>query len=262
MAAQIKTNGIILQTRVMNEEDRLLTVLTETEGILTAYGKGARRFKTKMASATEVLSYSELILFHSKDQYILDGASTIHIFFNLRADILKLALGCYFGQLTAELAPRGEASGEYVRLLLNTLSFLESGKRSADQLKALYELRLLSMAGYMPDLVGCQECGCYEHSVMFFDPLNGNLLCGDCAEKGTSSQRLLPVPVSVLAAMRHIIYSEMGRLYQFQLPSHDLEALGQMTESYLLMQTDQGYSSLDYYKSLIHTNLLEIADEH
>lgn len=251
MAAQLKTNGIILQTRTMEDEDRLLTVLTEKEGVLTAYGRGARRFKTKMASATEVLTYSELVLFRNKDQYILDNASTLHIFFGLRGDIFKLALGCYLGQLTAELAPRGEFSGEYMRLLLNTLSFLESGKRPASQLKPLYELRLLAMAGYMPDLVGCRECGCFESPLMFFDPLDGNLICGQCAGEEASRDRVIPVPGSVLAAMRHIIYSEMEKLFQFQLPSEDLERLRQVVETYLLMQTDRSYTSLDYYKSLL-----------
>ncbi len=250
MGAQIKTNGIILQTRMMGEEDRLLTILTEKEGVLTAYGKGARRFKTKMASATEALSYSELILFHNKDQYILDGASTLHIFFGLRSDILKLALGCYFGQITAELAPRGEPSDKYTRLLLNTLSFLENGKRPAELLKPLYEFRLLSMAGYMPDLVGCRNCGCYENAAMLFDPLEGNLLCPDCAKEDASAKKSIPVSNSVLAAMRHIIYSELEKLFQFQLPVHDLESLQRIGETYLLIQTDQSYTSLDYYKSL------------
>ena len=251
MGAQIKTNGIILQTRIMGEEDRLLTILTEKEGVLTAYGQGARRFKTKMASATEVLSYSELVLFRNKDQYILDGASTLHIFFGLRSDIFKLALGCYFGQLTAELAPRGEGSGLYARLLLNTLSFLENGKRPPELLKPLYEFRLLSMAGYMPDLVGCRECGSFENGSMLFDPLEGNLICSDCAKGNPASSKAVPIPNSVLAAMRHIIYSEMEKLFQFQLPPNDLECLQQVGETFLLMQTDTTYTSLDYYKSLL-----------
>ncbi len=251
MAAQLKTNGIILQTRVMEEEDRLITVLTENEGVITAYGKGARRFKTKLASATEALSYSELVLFRNKDQYILDGASTLHIFFGLRSDILKLALGCYFGQLTVDLAPRGGPAGEYIRLLLNTLSFLENGKRPAQQLKPLYELRLLSMSGYMPDLVGCRRCGCFEAPAMLFDPLEGNLLCGGCAGEDPSAAKALPIPASVLAAMRHIVFSEMDRLFSFQLPAPDLECLLKTVETYLLMRTEQKYTSLDYYKSLL-----------
>ena len=91
----------------------------------------------------------------------------------------------------------------------------------------------------MPDLVGCRRCGCFEAPAMLFDPLEGNLLCGGCAGEDPS------------AAMRHIVFSEMDRLFSFQLPAPDLECLLKTVETYLLMRTEQKYTSLDYYKSLL-----------
>lgn len=246
---QIKTNGIILQDRMMQEEDRLLTILTEDFGILNAYAKGARRFKTKMASATEVLTYSELILFYNKERYTLDDASSKHIFFGLRSDILKLSLGYYFAQLMEELAPRGENAKEYLRLFLNTLAFLESNDYPSGQLKPIFELRLLSMSGYMPDLVACRECMCYESSYMLFHPFNGNLLCSECAQH-TPDPAAIAIPNSVLTAMRHIIYTDLKRLFSFRLPQADLQLLQRVSETYLLTKTERNYASLEYYKSL------------
>lgn len=251
---QLKTNGIILQDRMMEEEDRLLTILTEDYGVLYTYGRGARRFKSKMASATELLTYSELVLFQNKDRYILDDASTKHIFFGLRTDIVRLSLGYYFAQLMAELAPRGENAKEYLRLFLNTLAFLENGKRSPEQLKPLFELRLLSMSGYMPNLVACRECVCYENRYMLFNPLEGNLICCECAEKAPDPAAI-PIPNSVLTAMRHIIYTDLERLFSFRLPPTDLQVLSQVCETYLLVKTERSYASLDYYKSLAFPDL-------
>lgn len=246
---QLKTSGIILQDRIMEEEDRLLTILTEDYGVIFTYGKGARRFKSKMASATEMLTYSDLVLFHNKDRYILDEASAKHIFFGLRTDIVKLSLGYYFAQLMAELAPRGENAKEYIRFFLNTLAFLESEKCPPEQLKPLFELRLLSMSGYMPDLVACRECVCYEKEYMFFNPLEGNLLCNECALH-TPDPAAIPIPNSVLTAMRHIVFTDLERLFSFRLPKADLKKLSQVCETYLLAKTERGYATLDYYKSL------------
>lgn len=247
---QLKTSGIILQDRVMEEDDRFLTILTEDYGVLHTYGKGARRFKSKMASATEMLTFSDLVLFHNKDRYILDDASTRHIFFGLRTDIIKLSLGYYFAQLMAELAPRGEDSKEYLRFFLNTLAFLENDKCSPELLKPLFELRLLSMSGYMPDLVACRECVCYENEYMFFNPLDGNLLCSECA-KENPDPAAIPIPNSVLTAMRHIVFTDLKRLFQFRLPPKDLKLLSQVCETYLLVKTERKYASLDYYKTLV-----------
>jgi len=246
---QVKTSGIILQDRMMEEEDHLLTILTEDFGVLHTYGKGARRFKSKMASATEMLTYSDLILFHNKDRYILDDATTKHIFFDLRIDIIKLSLGYYFAQLMAELAPRGEEAKEYVRLLLNSLAYLENGKCAPEMLKPLFELRLLSMAGYMPDLVMCRECGCYENEYMLFNPLEGSIICTKCAESHPDPAGIL-IPKSVLTAMRFIVFVETKRLFSFRLPPADLKLLSQVAETYLLTKTERKYAALEYYKTL------------
>lgn len=81
-----------------------------------------------------------------------------------------LSLALYFAQLMAELAPELDDAEPYLRLILNTLHLLSSGKRPQLQLKAIFEMRLLSIAGYMPNLVACETCGAFESDPMFLTP--------------------------------------------------------------------------------------------
>ena len=80
------------------------------------------------------------------------------VFFGLRDDIEKLALGQYFCALAAELAPEMEPAGDFLRVVLNSLHLLEKQMRSCRFLKAVTELKLLSLAGFMPDLTVCRHC--------------------------------------------------------------------------------------------------------
>lgn len=107
----------------------------------------------------------------------------------------------------------------------------------------------MTLAGFMPDLLGCRECGTFEDPQMKFLPRTGELLCGACApEPGEGVP--IPVPPGVLTAMRHIIYSEFDKLFRFSLDEGGLRQLAAVSESYLIAQLDLRLPTLDFYNSL------------
>lgn len=113
------------------------------------------RCASSLAAAIDLFSYSDFLIFFNKDQYCVDGAETNRIFYHLREDLEKTSLAAYMGELAETLVPQGEPAQEYLSLMLNCLHLLETDQRTVDFIKPLFELRLLTMAGYMPDLVGC-----------------------------------------------------------------------------------------------------------
>ena len=165
----------------------------------------------------------------------------------------KLALAGYFCELTDTLSPSAETSAEFLRLLLNTLHKLEEGKIENSLLKSVFELRALSIGGFMPDLVGCTECGEFEKSPLYFLPLEGILICGSCFrdspydDAGVIRNTLTP---PVTAAMRHIVYSDLEKLFSFRLTGDSLKKLSRITENYALLHTEKKFKSLDIYLRL------------
>lgn len=243
---QLTTNGIVLRDYKI-EEDRLLTILTRQFGVVTAYANGANRTRSRLAASTELLAYSSMVLFKNRERFSVDKADSLRIFFGIRTDLDKLALASYFAELTIELAPHGEEADTYLRLLLNTLHLLEKSARPPAQLKALYELRLLTLSGYMPDLVACRGCGCFEAEAMYFFPAGGELCCGDCLEGAAGGVRVAP---GVLAGMRHIAYSEPDKLFSFSLSEEGLAALARVSEDYLKYQVERTFPTLEFYHSI------------
>lgn len=245
----LTTDGIVLSDFKI-QEDRILTILTREQGVITAFANGANRIKTKLAASTELLCYSHFVIFSSRDRNIVDTADSNHIFFGIRGDIEKLSLASYFAELAKELSPKKERADAQLSLLLNSLSFIENGKRDSRLLKALLELRLLTLAGYMPQLVGCRECSCFEAGEMLFFPLDGELLCGDCA---TSEDKYAGIYISagVLAAMRHIIYSPPEKLFSFTLSPRGLNLLSAVSERYMTAQIEKELPTLSFYKTIV-----------
>ena len=244
---KINTTGIVIRELKTGETDRLVTILTPDMGLVRAFVRGGRSVKSRKQSATQLLSYSHLTLFSSRDAFSIDEAEPIEVFFELRKDILRTALAQYFCQLIEETATEGNDSHEILSLMLNSLYKLSGDRLPVQQLKAVFEMRLLSLSGFMPDIVACANCSVYSDEMMYFELDSAKIYCSKCnPHSGTAM--LTP---GVLAALRHICLSQADKIFSFRLSATGLRLLSEISEKYLLRQTGRRYKSLDFYHSIL-----------
>lgn len=242
---QVKTQGLIIREQSVGESDRIVTVLTRDEGVVRAFARRAKNLKDSKHSATGLLCYSRLNLYKGREKYIINDAFPIEVFFGLRRDITALALGQYFCSLAAELVPEGVESEEYLRLVLNGLHFLCEGTRPSALLKPVVELRMLSISGFMPDLVCCARCGAYEADPMAFQVQEANICCKACGGQG---HMLSP---AALTAMRHIMYSDFEKIFSFSVSEGAQKELSAAAEAYTVQVLQKRPQTLDFYNSLL-----------
>lgn len=233
----------------MGESDRLVTVLTRDQGVVRAFARRAKNLKDSKNSATGLLCYSRLNLYQGRDKYIINDAFPIEVFFGLRQDIVRLALAQYFCGLSTELVPDGVESGDYLRLVLNALHFLSEGSRPEELLKPIVELRMLSLSGYMPDLVCCAQCGAYEADRMYFKVNRGVIYCQDCYLN--NGDPCVALSRAALTAMRHIIYSDFEKIFSFSIPPGARKELLAASEAYTVSVLQKRPKTLDFYNSLL-----------
>ena len=116
------------------------------------------------------------------------------------------------------------------------------------QLKAIYELRAMSMAGYQPDLLACAGCGKYEGGDFYFDPVEGRLLCAGCADR---ARHIPNLDAGALHALRHICLVEDKKVFSFTLAPASLTNLARVSEQYTLAHLEHGLKSLDFLKTVL-----------
>ncbi len=242
----IKTDGLVIKEQNIGEADRLITILTRESGLIRAFVRGAKNIKSKNLSSTQLLCYSHFTIYRTKDSYIVDNAEPIEVFFDLRNDIENLSLALYFAEVAAELSPQEDDAQEFLRLLLNSLHLLCKKKRNPVIIKSAFELRMLSAAGYMPDLLACCECGAFESDTMYFNIQNGTLSCFECK----NSEGETKLSKGVVSAMRYIIYSYFEKLFDFTLSDVGAKELSYVCEKYLIVQTQRKFKTLDFYYNI------------
>ena len=150
--------GLVLRVTDYNEQDALLSLLTREHGKLTVKARGLRRKNSPLIAACQLLAYSEFTLFEYRGLYTINEAHSIELFLPLRRDLTKLALGTYFAHVAEMVSQEDVPSQELQSLVLNCLFALSSLAVSEEKVKAVFELRAVCLAGYLPDLSACHHC--------------------------------------------------------------------------------------------------------
>ncbi len=245
---KFRTEGLIIKEQNIGEKDRLVFALTKSNGVIRAFVRGANNIKNQKCAATSLLSYSRLTIYKSRDSYIIGEAQSINIFSKLRSDVRNMCLAQYFCELALVICPREQKADRFLSLILNSLYLLSEGKRSADLIKPCLEMRMASMAGYMPDLRMCSVCGEYQPLLMCFLPGRGMLECISC--RTNINEHAISLNPSALTALRHTIYADDDKLFSFALPQDDLNVLNAASESYIKYRFEHDFKTLVFYKTL------------
>ena len=172
---QVATTGLVLRQVKVGEADRILTILTPDLGVVSASARGSLRMKSALFSATGLFCYSEFTLTSGRSHYFVDAAQVKKVFHGISASIEGMALASYMAEIAAELSPAPPEADAQLRLLLNCLYMISERHYPCAQLKAIYELRALTLAGYMPDVLACAGCGKYDGGEFYLDPVEGRL---------------------------------------------------------------------------------------
>ena len=176
----LTTRGLVLREVRYKESDKILTVLTQHEGKITVRARGALRKGSRITAATQLLTYSDMTIFENRGRRTLNEASTVEEFLGLRADLGAFALGSYFAELLETVSAEEYPDPPVLQLGLNSLYALSRALCPPEQIKAVFELRLMCLAGYEPDLSCCARCGAPEPAELWLSLRGGAVYCAQC----------------------------------------------------------------------------------
>ena len=240
-------NALVLREVRYKEADRILTLLTDTDGKITVKARGALRKSSKTAAATQQLTYSEMTLFGNLGRWTVNEAAVKEGFDGLRADIGNFALGCYFAECVDALSVEDQPDAPLMQLALNCLYALSRGMYTPEHIKAAFELRLMCLAGYTPELSHCAVCGEEEPGDPVLMLERGCVCCRRCAAGAGQTVKL---DAASLNAMRHICSVSPKQILSFSLEGEGAKLLSAAAEEYLLLHTERRFPTLDYWKNV------------
>jgi DNA repair protein RecO (recombination protein O) len=157
----VETEAIVLRVYTLAEADKIVVCLTRSAGVVRAVAKGARRLKSKFGAGLEPYTLLHLSYYEKEGRELvtLQQAEILRSFFNLSQRAETLAALAYLSELVLEFAPPHEPNEKLFRMVRATLLAVPNGAEDFASLLRYFEVWTLKLAGFLPELRRCAECG-------------------------------------------------------------------------------------------------------
>lgn len=247
----ITTEGAVISVRDAKDNDRFITVLSPGMGLIDISVKGAKKLSSGNTAATQLFAAAKFCFNERGGRYYLNSSYPIKIFYGLRLDMQRVALASYFAEIIRWAVTSSQSAKDVYRLFLNSLYMLSEKGADCDFVKFVFEMRIASDLGLMPNLIGCKECFCFDRP-LHFAVKKGIFLCSEHFENAdipvTSYAPLLTR--GMFEALRFVCLSEPDRIFSFKVTEEAMKKLGTVSEIYLQEQLERHFKTLDFYKQI------------
>lgn len=242
------TKALVLREVRYKEADRILTLLTVSDGKITAKARGALRKSSRTAAATQQLSWSEMTLFGNRGKWTVNEASVLEPFSGLQTDIARFALGSYFAECLEAFSVEDQPDGALLQLGLNALYALSHELHDPLKIKAAFEFRLMALAGFQPEISSCAYCGRETPEDPILGLEQGGVCCRACRKAAFGSA--VSLGEEGLAALRYILAAPPKQFLSFNLGDTETAQLSEAGERYVQAHAERKFSTLEYWKKV------------
>lgn len=178
-----QSDAFVLRTYQLGEADQIVVFFTRDFGKLRAVARRSHSPRRHSASYYQPLMLLQAIVFGRPTQalYRINTVDIVQTFRGLHEDFERLRCGLYMTELLDVTTHEREPLPELFALFQLALEQLLQTTHTALLLRQ-FELRLLGIIGYTPQVLYCARCASELRAHdRTFSPLLGGLLCSTCA---------------------------------------------------------------------------------
>jgi DNA repair protein RecO (recombination protein O) len=235
-----RNEAVVLRHSDWGEADRLLWLYSREMGKIRAVGKGMRKMRSRKAGHLEPFTRVSLQLARGRDLWIVTQAETVDAYLPLREDLMALGYASYVVELLDRFTYEEGENRPLYRLLTETLARLSSGISPLLVIR-YYEMRLLDLLGFRPQLFNCASCGeVIQPEDQYFSAGEGGALCPQC---GRSTPGAVPITMLALKYLRHYQRSSFAEASRANISPVTAAELENVMHHYLTFLLERGLNT-------------------
>jgi DNA repair protein RecO (recombination protein O) len=242
------TQAFVLRTYKLAEADRICVFLTRGYGKVRGVAYGARKMRSRFGSSLEEFTELSLTFFQKegRDLVSVSGAEIVRSHFNEAAGSVQAgAAMSYMADLLCEFLPDHEPNETVYRLVGATTDAL--GKEvDLNALVRYFEIWLLKLAGFYPDLRRCAACdGTIAPEDDVWLSSEGSPRCRDC-----SNGRGLRVDRRMRAALVRVLAEPPARFAADPPPAEVIDRFAEIALSIIRHSLERDLKSFAIFNRL------------
>ncbi|MCA9984421.1 MAG: DNA repair protein RecO [Anaerolineales bacterium] len=253
-----RVEGIVLRRSDFGEADRLLTLFTKEQGKLRAIAKGARKPQSRKTGHVELFMRTQFLLGTGRSLAIVTQAELIEPYNALRDDLIRTTYAGYVVELLDRFTADEDRNSTLYRLLDETLARLCTHPEMR-LVARFYELRLLSLAGFQPQLFHCVGSGdpIVEENQYFSAELGGLLRP---PQRGLD-RAARPISAVAVKVLRYLQTRSWETVHALQLRPELHRELESLMFYYLTYLLERDLKSVDFLQRLRREAALFVDEE-
>lgn len=242
-----RTPALILKRRDFGEADRLLTVITPVHGKFDVIAKGARKAISTKTGHVELFTRADMLISRGRDLDIASQAEMVEPYLPLREDLTRGAYASYVAELVDRFIAENEEDSRVFNLLDDTFKRISF---DIDPRLAVryYEMRLLDLVGFRPEL---NECVMSREPILpedqFFSFAEGGVVCPSQAHH---SANLTPITMTGLKLMRHMQRSAYSHVQSLQVSPALHAEVERILLGYITFLLERKLQSVDFIRRI------------
>ena len=218
----------------LGEADRIITLYTPAHGKIKAVAKGIRKPASRKAGHLELFTRVDLMVAQGRSLDVISQAQMMDAFLPLRTDLIRATYGAHFVELLDAFTEEGDDNPGLYGLLVSGLRWLCTTS-DLSRTARYYELHILDSAGYRPEFSQCVGCGNMLKPLdQFYSPVEGGVICPDCARNYPRGRSLSLKALKVLRYMQAQSFESIDQISISAGVLADLERLLHDTLTYHL----------------------------
>jgi DNA repair protein RecO (recombination protein O) len=217
-----KVEGIVLRSMDYGESNRIIAIYTRHNGKISVMVRGAKKMNSKLASVTQ------FVIYKTSSMGTLNQGEPYDSHRKLREDLHMSAYSAYVVELIDRIVPESESNEIMFEQLKASLEAIETGKEAAIVLHIM-EMKMLAVAGYLPQLDACVSCGS-DQGEMSISIAQGGVLCSNC--RRNDNYALHPA-AAVLKLLRLFQRLDLRRLGDIEVKPNTKAQLKQIMRAFM-----------------------------
>ena len=243
MGQEVVLTGMVLNAMPIGDYDKRITILTKERGKITAFARGARRPNSSLLGASNPFSFGEFELYEGKSSYTVSKATIENYFRDRVMDFDAAYLGFYFLEFADYYCQENNDEREMLKLLYQSFRALESSKYKNELVRAIFELKAITINGEGPTVFSCIHCRKQEH-LRFFSVVRGGMFCDECKHLAAG----IDILDTTRYTLQYIVSSPVEKLFSFALSDEVLEELCMLVKEYMKCYVRHTFKSLETMK--------------
>jgi len=189
------TPALVLKRIDYGDHDLIISLFTLDRGKVSVIAKAAKKSGKRFGGILELFTALEAVVKpgRGKGLPVLQEATLLQPFTNIRSDVIKTAYASYWSELVNSWMEEYDRQALIFQLLVQVLEELDRGGFGNRALSILFQIRFMALSGLAPNLSQCSRCGLDLAGLgsreIFFSLAGGGIVCGAHGDRRVALSR-------------------------------------------------------------------------